>query len=912
MRPKHWFYTVPLRLRSLFRRSQVERELDEELRYHLDRQIEENIAKGVAPEEARYAALRAMGGVERRKDECRDTRRVRLIEDLIQDLRYGLRTLRRSPGFTAVAVLSLALGIGANTAIFSLVDPILIKSLPVKDPEQLVVLKPVNQRGATEDDYTFAVFSYPIFEQLRDRTQIFSGVFATPGADQVEMVGPETGNEREKASLQLVSGEYFQVLGVNAVLGRTLTTADDQTVGANPVAVLSFGFWRRRFAGDVSVVGKIITLRNQPLTIIGVTAPEFFGTELGEAPDIWAPLMTENILGRGLSGLSVEMMARVRPDVSEEQAQAALDIFLGQIKSEPGDLGKQAGWMSKIRLFPGRQGFSGVGVWMSRPLRVLMVVVGLALLIACVNIANLLLARAARRAPEVAIRLTIGAGRFRLVRQFLTESALLAAAGAVLGLLFAWCGCRVILALISEYDSSISLGSIGAIPDARVLGFTIVVSLLATLLFGLAPALIATRQDLNTALKAPTPPRSRLSLSRTLVIAQFALSLILLTGAGLFLQTLRNLRARDLGFDSESIIRGSVNPRAAGYKREQLPDLYRRIIERLNSAPGVRSATIEGNWFLVRKSWACCIAVEGYTHRPDEDRHVQTKYVSPGYFQTLGLPLLLGRDFTPLELSGEPERFAKAAIINETMARRYFGTTNPIGKRFGWGDPEFGAANPWGHRIARGDPRQFEVVGVAKDAVYNDPRSKGPPLIYFPSQDGGGLLVRAAGPGFALVATIRREIQAVDKNLEPEIQAITQLLDEYLFSERLLAKLSSLFALLALLLSCVGLYGVMSYDVARRIHEIGIRMALGAQRRDVIGLVMGETMLLVIIGVIIGLGAALGATRLIASFLYGLMPNDLLTIALAAILLLTVAALAGYLPARRASRVDPMVALRHE
>jgi predicted permease len=912
MRLKNWFHTVPLRLRSLFRRSQVERELDEELSYHLERQIEEHIAKGMTPEEARYAALRAMGGVERRKEECRETRRVRWIEDLMQDLNYGLRTLRKSPGFTTVAVLSLALGIGANTAIFSLVDPILIKSLPVTKPEQLVVLKPVNQRGATEDDYTFAAFPYSIFEQVRDRTQVFSGIFATPGADYVEMVGPETGDQIEKASLQLVSGEYFQVLGVNAVLGRTLTTADDQTSTPHPAAVLSFGFWQRRFAGDVSVVGKVITLKNQPLTIIGVTAPEFFGTELGEAPDIWAPVMMENNRGRGLSGLSIEMMARLRPDMSEEQAQSALDVFLGQIKSEPGDLGKQAGWISKIQMTPGRQGFSGVGVWMSRPLRVLMVVVGLALLIACVNIANLLLARAAKRAPEVAIRLTIGAGRFRLIRQFLTESALLAAAGAILGLLFAWWGCRVILALISEYDSSILLGSIGAIPNARVLGFTIVASLLATLLFGLAPALVATRQDLNTALKSPAPPRSRLSFSRSLVIAQVALSLLLLTGAGLFLQTLRNLRTRDLGFDAERIIKGNLNPRAAGYKREQLPDLYRRILERLNSAPGVRSATMEGNWFLVRKSWACCIAVDGYTHRSDEDRQVQTKYVSPGYFQTLGLPLLLGRDFTPEEIRSEPERFASVAIINETMARQYFGTANPLGKRLGWGDPHFGTANPWGYRIPRGDPQQFEIVGVAKDALYDNPRGKAPPLIYFPSQEGSGFVARTAGPGPTLVATIRREIQAVDKNLEPDIQAITQLLDDYLFSERLLAKLSSFFALLALLLSCVGLYGVMSYDVARRMREIGIRMALGAQRKDVVSMVLRETMVLVAIGVIIGLSAALATTRLITSFLYGLEPNDPLTIALASLLLLTVALLAGYLPARRASRVDPMVALRHE
>ncbi len=915
MRLARWFYTVPLRLRSLFRRHQVEQELDEELRYHLERQIEEYIAKGMTPEEARYAALRAMGGIERRKEECRDTRRVRLIEDLMQDARYGLRTLRRSPGFTAVAVLSLALGIGANTAIFSLVDPIVIKLLPVKNPEQLVVLYTVDQQGAVRER-----FSYPMFEQLRARTQVFSGIFATNYVDRVEMIGPEPGNRTEEAILQLVSGEYFQVLEVNAVLGRTLTTADNQTPGAHPVAVLSYRFWQRRFAGDVSVIGKVIALNNQPLTIIGVTAPEFFGTRFGKSPDIWAPLMMDNISGRGPSELRkvnrewLQMMARLQPGVREEQAQAALDIFIGQIKSEPSELGKQA-WMSKIVMSPGRHGFAGFRTWISQPLRILMAAVGLVLLIACANVANLLLARAAKRAPEVAIRLTIGAGRFRLVRQFLTESALLAAAGAVLGLLFAWWGRDVILALISEYDVSITIGSIGVIPNARVLGFTIAVSLLTTLLFGLAPALIATRQDVNTALKAPAPPRSRLSLSRSLVIAQVALSLLLLTGAGLLVQTLRNLRTRDFGFATEHIIQGWIVAEESGYKPEQFPDLYRRILERLNSAPGIRSATMADAGFLFGVTdGSCCIAVEGYTHHPDEERRIRTNGVRPGYFQTIGLPLLLGRDFTPQEIRSEPEKFAKVAIINETMARHYFGTTNPLGKRFGWGDPHFGKGYPqWLPRFERGDPRQFEIIGVAKDAVHNRIRSETLPLIYFPSQDGTTLVVRAAGPAAPLVATILREIQAVDKNLViADIHTSTQLLDQALFLERLLAKLSSFFALLALLLASIGLYGVMSCDVARRTHEIGIRMALGAQRRDVVGLVLRETMLLVVIGVIIGLSAALGATRLIASFLYGLTPNDPLTIALAALLLLVVAALAGYLPARRASRVDPMVALRHE
>jgi predicted permease len=887
-------------VRRLIRRSNAERDLDEEIRAHLEMEIERNIADGMSPEDARRAAMRSFGSVALSKEDSREVWGLRSLETLWQDLRYGVRILLKSKGFTAVAVLSLALGIGANTAIFSLFDPILLRLLPVKNPEQLVVIKSVDERG--EENYEHR---YSLFEQLRAHMQVFSGIYANGGIHSVDVVGPESGNQTEKANLMLVSGEYFQVLGVNAVLGRTLTAADNQTLGAHPVAALSYSFWQRRFAGDPAVIGKVVSLKKQPFTIIGVTAPEFFGAEVGRAPDIWAPLMMLNVVFKDRADLSdiddygMEMIARLQPGVSEEQAQAALDLFLGQNKSEPG--ADKIGKASKIVLSPGRQGTPFFRDWISQPLRILMAGVGLVLLIACANVANLLLARAARRAPEVAIRLTIGAGRFRLVRQFLTESALLAAAGAVLGLLFAWWGCRVILALISEYDSAFSLGPMSVIPNARVFGFTISVALLATFTFGLAPALIATRQDLNTALKAGTRRRGRLSLSRSLVIAQVALSLLLLTGAGLFVQTLSNLRGRDFGFDAERFIQGRIVAEDAGYKKDQIPGLYSRILERLNSAPGVRAATMSDVGFLYYISTMCCIAVEGYTDRPDENRTVQTNSVRPGYFQALGLPLLLGRDFTPQDVSGDQNKRPSVAIINETMARYYFGTANPIGKRIG------------GYDKQRREFKYFtEIVGVAKDTVYTDLRAK-PRVLYYPSQTGNLLVARVAGPAAQIVATIRREIQAVDKNLViDDLYTSSQLLDQRLFLERLMAKLSVFFALLALLLACVGLYGVMSYDVARRTHEIGIRMALGAQRRDVVGLVLRETMLMVVIGVIIGLGAALASTRLITNLLYGLTPNDPLTIALAGFLLLTVAALAGYLPAHRAARVDPMVALRHD
>jgi predicted permease len=891
MRVRHWFYTLPLRLRSLFRRHQVEQELDEELRYHLERQIEELIEKGMKPEEARYAALQAMGGIEQRKEECRDTRHVSWIEDLVRDLRYGVRTLRKSPGFTAVAVLSLALGIGANTAIFSMVDAVLLKMLPVKSPEQLVTIETSNQRGERGIN-----FSYLMFERLRDLPQVFTGVLAAQdGGGRMEMV--ESAARTEQVEVQLVSGGYFQVLGVNPVIGRTLTEADDQTPGAHPVAVLSYGFWQRRFAGDVSVIGKGIRLKGKPFTIIGVTPPEFFGEAVGRSPDIWAPLMMQPELDRGRSYLGeaglgwLRMMARLQPGVSEAQAQASLAMRLEQIKAEPDNLGRMARHIAKFELSSGGRGLAGFRNQYSKPLRVLMAVVGLVLLITCANVANLLLARATNRQREVAIRLAIGAGRFRLIRQFLTESALLAGAGGALGLLFAWWGSRFLLVLVSSDSTPIP---IDVTPNARILGFTILVSFLTALIFGLAPAIAATRQDVNAALKITALARPRLSLSRFLVIAQVALSLLLLTGAGLFVRTLRNLSTLDLGFAAECILQVWIIPQASGYSREQLPDLYRRLLERLNSAPGIQSASMAGHGFRSGDSRTCCISVEGYTNRPGEDRQIHTNRVTTGYFRTMGMPLLFGRDFT-LQDANRPG----IAIINETMARYYFGETNPLGKRFGWGDPP---------QVTFGT----EIIGVVRDINYGNLREKPPRLIYFPNQGGDLLVVRAAGPIAALSATIRHSIQAVDNSLEiSDVSTIPQLRHQALVQERLLAQLSGFFGLLALSLACVGLYGVISYDAERRTHEIGIRMALGAQRVHVIRLVMRETMSLIIFGLIAGLGTALATTRLIASMLYGLTPNDPLTLGLAGLSLLTVAALAGYLPARRAARVDPMLALRH-
>ena len=817
---------------------------------------------------------------------------------MIQDLRFGVRMLLKHPGFAVVAVLSLALGIGANTAIFTLIDAVLIKSLPVKSPEQLVVLNALFPQGERN-------FSYPMYEQIRARTQVFSGVLtALDGTTRLVMNGPESSNQTGDAEVQLISGNYFQVLGINAFIGRTLTDADNQVPGAHPVAVLSYRFWQRRFAGDLSVVGKSIRLKEHPFTVIGVTPPEFFGEAVGSAPDIWIPLMMQPSLDRGLSYLNqantgwLRIMARLQPGIREEQARVALDVLFGQIKSEPGDLGRMTRRMSKIGLADGSQGLSGFRDRFSQALRILMVVVGLVLLIACANVANLLLARATARNREVAVRLAIGARRLRLIRQFLTESALLAVVSAALGLLLAWWCSHTLLALVSGDATPIP---IDVTPNLRIFGFTIIVSLLTTLLFGLVPALSATRQDVNSTLKMTVPARPRLSLSRPLLIAQVALSLVLLVVGGLLAQTLHNLRTLDLGFSAESILQAWINPQASGYKPDQLPDLYQRLLERLNSAPGILSASMAGGGFQSGTSQSCCIAIEGYPHRPDENREVQINRVTYNYFKTMGLPLLSGRDFTIQETGSKPIGFPRVAIINETMARFYYRDASPLGKRFGWGD------------LAKPITYDVEIIGVVKDSVYEGMRDKIRPLIFYPSQGGDLLIARAEASPAPLLATLRREIQSIDKNLEiSSIGTLPQLMDRELARERMLAKLSGIFSLLVLLLACIGLYGVMSYDVVRRTREIGIRIALGAQGSNIAGMVMRKTLLVVGAGVIIGISLSLSAMRLISSLLYGLEPNDPMTIALASLLLLTVAALAAYLPARRAARVDPMVALRHE
>ncbi len=721
---------------------------------------------------------------------------------------------------------------------------------------------------------------------------------------------PGSGGGAEKAVGQLVSGDYFSVLGVPAVAGREFSAEDDKVPGGRPVAVMSYRYWKRRFALDPGVIGKTMRLNKTRFTIIGVTPPEFFGEAVGVSPDFWLPMMMQAQVIPGRSYLRdpetlwLQIVARLKPDISQQQAEAGINVEWQQT------LAAQAGAErltperrrdlldQRIALHAGSRGVSTVRQQFSEPLLILMAVVGLVLLIACANVANLLLARAAARRREIGVRLALGAGRLQLIRQLLTESVLLALLGGALGLLFASWGSHLLLVLVSNGSTVIPLD---LHPDGRVLGFTGAVSLLTGILFGLAPALRATAVDLTFAIRDRQAGGRRHRLGKALVVSQVALSLILLIGSGLFVRSLRNLLAVDLGYSREGLLLIRIDPVAAGYGHSQIPGLYRQLLERIAAIPGVRGASLSHNGLFSGSDSVDPISVEGYT--PPNGKNLQARYdqVGPNYFSALGIPMLKGREIGPEDTENSP----RVGVINESLARFYFPDTDPIGKRI---TDEFPST--------RAD---FRVVGVVRDVKNNGLRRQPPRRFYVPffhpigQPDTANLVIRTAGGQQAVLAAIRREVQAVSKDL-PVLSArtLSELVDQSLIQERLITVLSSFFGAVAALLASIGLYGIMAYAVARRTNEIGIRMALGAQKGDVIRLVLQETLLLVLSGIVLGVPAALAAARLVSSRLFGLTPADPLTITAATLLLLAVAVLAGYLPARRASRVDPMVALRYE
>jgi len=891
----HYLRALAARIRGFFGDRRADQELDDEIETHLRLLMERYVRQGMTEDEASQAACRQFGNATLLKEAHRDMRGIRFIETLIQDVRYGLRMMLKHKVFTAVAALSLALGIGANTAIFSLLDALLLKTLPVKNPEQLVFVGGLEYQYPPQLDRALRNIPIPdpVYREMSEKNKVFSGIFTYNWVEATV----NDGSLAERVSGQLVSGNFFTVMGVGAHLGRIFTDDDDRTPGAHFVTVISYDYWRSRFGADPNIVGKKISINTRPFTIIGVSAQGFNDVDVGAAPALRVPMMMKDLMHDPRNDTPV--MARLKPGISIEQAQVAADALFQSIIREYGasSLSNRYSNASRIELSPAGRGVSASELRdrYLQPLLFLLCLVGMVLLIACLNIANLLLARAAARRKEIAVRLAVGAGRLRLIRQLLTESFLLSTLGGALGLVFARIGTDLLLGLL-PLTREIKL-------DMRMLGITLVVTVLTGVLFGLAPALQATRFDLIPALKNDAAGmrggRRKWELRRLLVVLQVALSLVFLVCGGLFVRSLQNLKAVDLGYTSDQIVSMSLALGTSGYTTDQQRSFYQQLSERLTALPGVKSATYAKSMPLEPKPYGKEegeIEVPGSHSPPNEKLTTLMHPITPQFFATFGIPLLRGRDFNWQDSVG---RIYKVVIVNDRFARYFFGNENPLGKRISVAGFE------------------FEIVGVVGDARLNSLKETMSRTVYYPAFTAllanQRLCVRAMGDAGALIAAIRNEVRRLDPNVPVyDIKTFADQIDESISRERLIALLSSFFGLFALLLAGLGLYGVMAYAVARRTREIGIRMALGAQAGNVLWLALRETLLLVSIGVAIGLPAALAVTRLTRGMLFGLTENDPLTIGLATLVMMAIAAMAGYLPARRAAQVDPMMVLRQE
>jgi predicted permease len=899
------------------RRKHLLEDLDQDIRDHIERETQDNIERGMPPEEAHYAAVRKFGNVTRVKEETREVWSTVWLEHLAQDIRFGLRTLRKNPGFATVAVLTLALGIGANTAIFSLIDAVMLRTLPVRDPQHLLILRWTALRGPSSNSSYFwtgcpdasngstktpggCSFSYPMFEEIRDERNIFSAVSAFTGSNQLHV----TANGRvSTATGQLVSGDFFSTLGVRALVGRTLEPMDD-LLGAQPAAVLSYGFWQNRFGGDPSIVGKSVLLENMPFTVVGVASPGFSGVDPGLPTDTWTPVSSQGLIAphlpktTAINSLWIEILARLDPGVSTSQAQSALAvIFAARSTSGPSAIFKPAD-LPRIELRSAARGLVSLRQEFSQPLFLLMASVGIILLIACANVAGLSLARAASRHQEMAMRFTLGATRGRIVRQLLTESLLVATAGAAVGILLAYWGAGVLAAFLGKnWYMPVELD---VHPDRMVLGFTIAVAVLTGLLFGLAPASRSMRVDLAPALKgaggkaSAVLGRRRLGFGSFLVVAQVALSVVVLAGAGLLVHTLVNLETLNFGFDTRNVLLFYADTTMTHAKDGQSTILYRQLQDRLSALPGVTSASYSMVPLLSGSNMDSLFALP---ESPDKSVESNVLPVGPRFFETMHVPLLAGRAFASTDFVTQTK--PEPAVVNEAFIRRLMGKGKSLGRQF----------------IQPGLDTPQIIIGVVRDAKYSYIRSEAPPTVYVPLREEGGaeFELRTAGDPSAFISGVRGAVTQVNCSiLVSHVKTQTEQIDQSLYQERLVASLSALFGALALLLACIGLYGLLSYEVARRTHEIGIRMALGAQQHQVLHLVVRQGLALALIGALIGVATAAGVTRYLQSLLYGVQSTDTYTFVSIVALLALVATMACYIPARRAMRVDPMVALRHE
>ena len=838
------------------------------------------------------------------------------METLFKDIRYGVRGLLKRKGFTVIAVLTLALGIGANTAIFTLVNAVMLKSLPVQKPEELVLFSDTTSEGTSLLDAPrggkWDRFSYSSYEYLRKNNQSFQEVTALrSGTSRLSVRRTDSeASAAARATGHLVAGPYFSVLGVRATRGRVLTPEDDNP-SAQPAAVISHRYWEQELNSDPSVVGKTFIINGTNFTVVGLMPREFFGERVRRPPDFWLPLSFHPQIELRESFLKEDqaywlmLMGRLKPGVTMDQAQSTVNHALRQFLTE------QAGSQlteeraktiqnTYVTLVEGKGGISGLRAFYSKPLHMLMAIVGMVLLIACANVGSLLLSRAAARKAEISLRMALGATRRRIIRQLLTESMLLAIVGGVCGVLLAQWGVTVLVSLVAAN------APLNTRPDVSILAFTAGVSILAGFLFGLIPAIQASRTNLSAAMKERTKTRTgflRFSPSALMVIFQVGISMVLLTGAGLFARSLLKLQNKDVGFDRSNILLVGIDPRLANYKEAELPTLYQQLIDRLSSVPQVKAVSMATYAPMSGTRRSSSIVVPGYTPQPGEDLSVEDVLTGPKHAELLGVPLLRGRDIEIRDTVSAP----RVAVVNATFAERFFKDQNPVGRTFTF-DDETDDGAPLEIIGVVGDVKSDEVQGEVDPAVFR-------PILQIVDQAAYTvtLHIRTVGDPNPLAPQVRQMINQIDDKLPIyNVTTLEEQLRESLSQERLVAQLVSFFGALALILACIGLYGVMAHGVVRRTNEIGIRMALGAGRGNIAWMVLRETLYLAFAGLLIGIPAALLGGRLIATQLFGMSPMDPLTLVGAAFILTLVALLAGYLPARRASRVNPLAALRYE
>jgi predicted permease len=917
-----------LRLRSLFRRDAVEKELGDELRFHFDQLVNHHLKAGLPLAEAQRRARLEFGGNDQIREECREARGTQFLETLAQDFRFNLRMLRKAPSFTAIAVLTLALGIGANTALFSVLESVLLRSLPVRNPGELVLLTDPNEFGARFGSQTGrrSLLSYVEFEYLRDHNEAFSEMFAAdsdlPQVDVVVGGSSSRGGDKLQARVKLVSGGYFPTLGVQPAAGRFFATEVDGARGGSPIAVVSYTFWKQRFNLNPSVLGKTIQIHHTSFEIIGVAPPGFFGETVGASPDIWVPMMMQDAVYPGQDYLRASpqgilnqylwlgVMGRLKTEVPIAQANAEMNVQFKQwLESAVGSTmtaeERKRNLDQHLELQSGAYGASTLRDGFGQPLQFLMALVALVLLIACANVANLLLARGAARQKEFAMRLAVGAGRKRLIRQLLTESLLLAALGAAAGIVFSYWIDKLLLRMV--YRTSSSAAQLDLHPDLRVLAFTLIITVATAILFGLVPSLLLTRLDLapilkSTAMNIKSGSRTgRLPAAKILVVAQVAVSLILLVAAGMFVRSLKKLSEVNLGYNRENLLLFRVDALPAGLKGPAALQLFQNLQDDFFAVPGIRSVAVSHNGLFQHSESGDPISVEGYTPRPGEQMNSRMDHVGPHYFSTVGIPILAGREIERQDGGAGP----RVAVINQAFAKRFFPKTNPIGKRVRDTYP--------------GNPTDVEVVGVVADAKYNNLRETPIERLYAPifnpmwEEDEAVFEIRTLADPSSVSESLRRIVAAANPAIPPiEIETMSELLDDSLQTDRFIKQLSEAFGILAMVLAAIGLYSVMAYTVARRTREIGIRLALGAEPGRIRWQVLRETLLLVLIGIPIGLPIAVLGAYLVRSMLFGLTFADPVALVIAPALLLMAAATAGLIPARRASQVDPMVALRYE